>query len=171
MSNETESDQTTHFGFRKVPLNEKASLVAGVFHSVAGRYDAMNDLMSLGTHRIIKRFTTELSAVRPGHHVLDLAGGTGDFSLRFSPLVGRTGSVVLADINESMLRVGRDRIIDSGKGENVRYVQVDAETLPFPDNHFDCICIAYGLRNVTNKDRALKSMYRVLKPGGRVLVL
>ncbi|MFM1897454.1 MAG: hypothetical protein RLZZ385_2528 [Pseudomonadota bacterium] len=171
MSHDSDSDQTTHFGFRKVPLTEKASLVAGVFHSVAGRYDVMNDIMSLGTHRLIKRFTTELSAVRPGQRILDLAGGTGDFTLRFASLVGSTGEVILADINESMLRVGRDRVIDSGKGDNVAYVQLDAEQLPFPDSHFDCICIAYGLRNVTNKAAALASMYRVLKPGGRVLIL
>jgi len=127
--------------------------------------------MSLGTHRLIKRFTIELSSLRPGHKVLDLAGGTGDFSLRFSTIVGESGQVVLADINDAMLDVGRDRIIDEGKIHNVQFAQVNAEALPFADNSFDCVCIAYGLRNVTNKDAALASMERVLKPGGRVLIL
>jgi demethylmenaquinone methyltransferase/2-methoxy-6-polyprenyl-1,4-benzoquinol methylase len=131
----------------------------------------MNDLMSLGTHRLMKRFTIELSGLRKGHKVLDLAGGTGDFSLRFSPIVGAEGQVVLADINEAMLAVGRDRIIDKGANFNVDVAQVNAECLPFADNTFDCITIAYGLRNVTDKDAALASMRRVLKPGGRVLVL
>jgi demethylmenaquinone methyltransferase/2-methoxy-6-polyprenyl-1,4-benzoquinol methylase len=127
--------------------------------------------MSLGTHRLMKRFTIELSGLRKGHKVLDLAGGTGDFSLRFSPLVGPEGQVVLADINEAMLAVGRDRIIDKGANFNVDVAQVNAEALPFADDTFDCITIAYGLRNVTDKDAALRSMRRVLKPGGRVLVL
>jgi demethylmenaquinone methyltransferase/2-methoxy-6-polyprenyl-1,4-benzoquinol methylase len=131
----------------------------------------MNDLMSLGTHRLMKRFTIELSGLRKGHRVLDLAGGTGDFSLRFSPIVGAEGQVVLADINEAMLAVGRDRIIDKGANYNVDVAQVNAEALPFADDTFDCITIAYGLRNVTDKDAALRSMLRVLKPGGRVLVL
>ena len=131
----------------------------------------MNDLMSLGTHRLMKRFTIELSGLRKGHKVLDLAGGTGDFSLRFSPIVGPEGQVVLADINEAMLAVGRDRIIDKGANFNVDVAQVNAEALPFADDTFDCITIAYGLRNVTDKDAALRSMRRVLKPGGRVLVL
>ena len=142
-----------------------------MFRSVANRYDIMNDVMSLGTHRLIKRFTIELSSLRPGHKVLDLAGGTGDFSLRFSTIVGESGQVVLADINDAMLDVGRDRIIDEGKIHNVQFAQVNAEALPFADNSFDCVCIAYGLRNVTNKDAALASMERVLKPGGRVLIL
>jgi len=162
---------TTHFGYREVPVSEKVSLVGQVFHSVAGKYDLMNDLMSLGTHRLIKRFTVELSAVRSGQRVLDLAGGTGDFSLLFAPLVGSEGQVVLADINESMLRTGRDRIIDAGLPGPIAYSLANAENLPFTDNSFDCICIAYGLRNVTNKDAALRSMLRVCKPGGRVLVL
>jgi demethylmenaquinone methyltransferase/2-methoxy-6-polyprenyl-1,4-benzoquinol methylase len=131
----------------------------------------MNDLMSLGTHRLMKRFTIELSGLRKGHKVLDLAGGTGDFSLRFSPIVGPKGQVVLADINEAMLAVGRDRIIDKGANFNVDVAQVNAEALPFADDTFDCITIAYGLRNVTDKNAALRSMRRVLKPGGRVLVL
>ncbi|MDB2552937.1 class I SAM-dependent methyltransferase [Gammaproteobacteria bacterium] len=162
---------TTHFGYETVPVAEKQQRVGQVFRSVAQRYDVMNDLMSLGTHRLIKRFTVELSGLRKGHKVLDLAGGTGDFSLRFSPIVGAEGQVVLADINEAMLAVGRDRIIDKGAAFNVDVAQVNAECLPFADNTFDCITIAYGLRNVTNKDAALASMRRVLKPGGRVLVL
>ncbi len=163
--------ETTHFGYSQVPVAEKANLVGNVFHSVAGKYDVMNDLMSLGTHRLIKRFTVELSAVRSGQKVLDLAGGTGDFSLRFAPLVGATGQVVLADINDSMLRVGRDRLIDKGVTGNVSVVQLNAEQLPFLADTFDCICIAYGLRNVTDKDAALRSMFSVLKPGGRALIL
>lgn len=166
-----EQEETTHFGYQEVPVSEKAERVGQVFRSVAGRYDLMNDVMSLGTHRLIKRYTVELSALRPGHKVLDLAGGTGDFSIKFAPIVGATGQVVLADINEAMLQVGRDRLIDHGIGDNVSVSQVDAEELPFADNTFDCICIAYGLRNVTNKVAALASMERVLKPGGRVLIL
>ena len=163
--------KTTHFGYRQVPAEEKAELVGQVFHSVAQKYDLMNDVMSLGTHRLIKRFTVQLSALRPGMTVLDLAGGTGDFSLLSSPLVGDQGQVVLADINESMLRVGRDRIIDKGKSKNISYTLANAEALPFKENSFDCICIAYGLRNVTDKSAALSSMYQMTKPGGRMLVL
>jgi demethylmenaquinone methyltransferase/2-methoxy-6-polyprenyl-1,4-benzoquinol methylase len=170
--NDTKPDNTTtHFGYRQVPLEEKAALVGGVFHSVARKYDLMNDVVSLGTHRLIKRFTLELSAVRPGQRVLDLAGGTGDFSLLFSPRLGATGQVVLADINESMLRVGRDRVIDAGNPGNISYSLANAEALPFADQSFDCTCIAYGLRNVTNKDAALRSMYRTCKVGGRILIL
>ncbi len=165
------STETTHFGYAQVPVAEKVNLVGKVFHSVAGKYDVMNDLMSLGTHRIVKRFTVEFSGVRPGHSVLDLAGGTGDFTLRFARLVGDTGQVVLADINDSMLRVGRDRLIDKGVTGNVSVAQVNAECLPFASDSFDCVCIAYGLRNVTDKDAALRSMFTVLKPGGRVLIL
>ena len=163
--------RTTHFGYQEVPVDEKASRVADVFHSVAARYDVMNDLMSMGIHRIWKRLTIERAGVRPGHHVLDIAGGTGDLTLKFSRLVGPRGKVVLADINASMLRVGRDKLMDNGVGGNVEYVQANAECLPFPDNSFDCITIAFGLRNVTDKDAALRSMARVLKPGGRLLVL
>lgn len=165
------TDKTTHFGFQQVPLEEKARKVADVFHSVANKYDVMNDLMSLGLHRIWKRVAIELTAVRAGQRVLDLAGGTGDLAALLAPKVGATGEVVLSDINASMLSVGRGRLVDRGVVGNVRYVQADAETLPFPDNHFDCITIAFGLRNVTNKDQALASMFRVLKPGGRALVL
>ena len=162
---------TTHFGYQTVDKDDKAGMVAGVFHSVAARYDLMNDLMSGGIHRIWKRFTIELSGVRRGNAVLDIAGGTGDLAARFADLVGDQGRVVLADINDSMLRVGRDKLIDGGHAGNIEFVQADAQDLPFPDDSFDCVTIAFGLRNVTDKDRALRSMLRVLKPGGRLLVL
>lgn len=162
---------TIDFGYKQVPVAQKQEKVAEVFHSVAQKYDIMNDLMSGGVHRLWKRFTIELSGVRKGHRVLDIAGGTGDLTAMFSKLVGSEGSVVLADINASMLQVGRDRLIDRGSADNIEFVQANAETLPFPDNHFDCITIAFGLRNVTDKDKALRSMLRVLKPGGRLLVL
>ncbi|MCR8922426.1 bifunctional demethylmenaquinone methyltransferase/2-methoxy-6-polyprenyl-1,4-benzoquinol methylase UbiE [Dasania sp. GY-MA-18] len=166
------SDQnTTHFGYKTVNSDEKQGLVAGVFHSVAAKYDLMNDLMSAGVHRIWKRFTIEVSGVRSGQQVLDIAGGTGDLAAKFSQIVGPEGRVVLADINESMLRVGRDKLTDRGLVGNIEYAQANAEALPFPDNTFDCITIAFGLRNVTDKDKALRSMLRVLKPGGRLLVL
>jgi demethylmenaquinone methyltransferase / 2-methoxy-6-polyprenyl-1,4-benzoquinol methylase len=164
-------NNTTHFGYKTVNSDDKQGLVAGVFHSVAAKYDLMNDLMSAGVHRIWKRFTIELSGVRPGHQVLDIAGGTGDLSAKFSKLVGPEGRVVLADINDSMLKVGRDKLTDLGIVGNIEYTQANAEALPFPDNTFDCITIAFGLRNVTDKDKALRSMLRVLKPGGRLLVL
>ncbi|MGR8934402.1 MAG: bifunctional demethylmenaquinone methyltransferase/2-methoxy-6-polyprenyl-1,4-benzoquinol methylase UbiE [Gammaproteobacteria bacterium] len=164
-------ENTTHFGFKQVPVDEKVKLVRGVFDSVAGQYDVMNDLMSLGIHRIWKRIAVQLANVRNGERVLDLAGGTGDLTLLFEKRVGRSGEVVLADINGAMLRTGRDRLLDKGVAGNVRYTQVNAECLPFADNSFDCVCIAFGLRNVTDKDAALRSMYRVLKPGGRVIVL
>jgi demethylmenaquinone methyltransferase/2-methoxy-6-polyprenyl-1,4-benzoquinol methylase len=163
--------KTTHFGYKDVDSDAKAGLVAGVFHSVAARYDIMNDLMSGGVHRIWKRFTIELSGVRRGNAVLDIAGGTGDLAARFAEIVGDKGRVVLADINDSMLQVGRDKLIDKGKLANIEFVQADAQYLPFPDNSFDCVSIAFGLRNVTDKDMALRSMLRVLKPGGRLLVL
>ena len=164
-------DKTTHFGYQQVPVGEKAAKVADVFHSVAAKYDVMNDLMSGGVHRLWKRFTIELSGVRTGQKVLDIAGGTGDLTAKFSRLVGPTGEVVLADINDSMLKVGRDKLLDSGVCGNVVFTQADAQYLPFPDNTFDCITIAFGLRNVTDKNLALRSMLRVLKPGGRLLVL
>lgn len=163
--------QTTHFGFSEVPLHDKVGRVAGVFHSVAAKYDVMNDLMSMGIHRLWKRQTIEMSGVRTGNKVLDLAGGTGDLTMKFSEIVGPEGQVVLADINDSMIKVGRDRLIDKGIVGNVNYVQANAECLPFPGQTFDCITIAFGLRNVTDKQAALESMARVLKPGGRLLVL
>ncbi|HEQ1860018.1 TPA: bifunctional demethylmenaquinone methyltransferase/2-methoxy-6-polyprenyl-1,4-benzoquinol methylase UbiE [Providencia alcalifaciens] len=163
--------ETIDFGFRTVEKEEKAGLVANVFHSVASKYDLMNDLMSFGIHRIWKRFTIEASGVRRNQRVLDLAGGTGDLTAKFSRLVGEKGEVVLADINDSMLKMGREKLRDLGIVGNVNYVQANAEELPFPDNYFDCITISFGLRNVTDKDKALRSMFRVLKPGGRLLVL
>ncbi|MBD3634713.1 MAG: bifunctional demethylmenaquinone methyltransferase/2-methoxy-6-polyprenyl-1,4-benzoquinol methylase UbiE [Methylophaga sp.] len=166
-----EHKDTTHFGYREVPVSEKARHVAEVFHSVAGKYDLMNDLMSMGIHRLWKWFTVNNSGVRRGAKVLDLAGGTGDLTRKFSEMVGDSGKVVLADINASMLSVGRDRLTDDGVVGNIEYVQANAEALPFPDNSFDCITMAFGLRNVTDKDKALASMYRVLKPGGQLMVL
>jgi len=160
---------TTDFGFEKVPADEKAGRVAGVFSSVASRYDLMNDLMSAGLHRLWKRFTVDQSGLRPGQRVLDVAGGTGDLAIQFAKRVGPTGGVVLTDINAAMLKRGRDRVIDAG---NVMpAVQCDAEHLPFHDSCFDCVSVAFGLRNMTDKLRALTEMHRVLRPGGRLLVL
>jgi len=171
MQNKSDQNDTTHFGYEKVNVSEKAGRVAEVFHSVAGQYDLMNDLMSFGVHRLWKRYTIELSGVRAGQKVLDIAGGTGDLAAKFSSLVGPQGKVILSDINSSMLSNGRSRLIDKGIADNMEYVQADAQYLPFPDNSFDCITISFGLRNVTDKELALRSMYRVLKPGGRLLVL
>lgn len=171
MTHTSRKPEKTHFGFTEVDLNEKVDRVADVFRSVASRYDLMNDLMSFGLHRWWKRFTIGQSGVRPGHHILDVAGGTGDLTREFAKKVGKSGSVVLADINEKMLEQGRNRLTDQGIVDNVTFVQANAEHLPFPDNSFDCITIAFGLRNVTDKDAALSSMYRVLKPGGKLLVL
>ena len=166
-----DKDSITHFGFENVKASEKAERVAGVFHSVAAKYDIMNDVMSGGVHRLWKRFTIEAAAPRTGQQILDIAGGTGDLTRQFSQRVGATGHVVLADINSSMLNVGRDKLLNCGIAQNVTYTQADAQFLPFDDNSFDCITIAFGLRNVTDKDLALQSMLRVLKPGGRLLVL
>jgi demethylmenaquinone methyltransferase/2-methoxy-6-polyprenyl-1,4-benzoquinol methylase len=171
VNNDNSDESTTHFGFQTVEKNEKESKVASVFHSVAQQYDVMNDLMSFGIHRLWKRFTIDASGVRPGNKVLDLAGGTGDLTAKFSQLVGREGKVILADINSSMLNVGRDKLRDRGLVQNIEYVQANAQYLPFEDNTFDVITIAFGLRNVTDKDMALRSMFRALKPGGRLLVL
>lgn len=168
MNSETDK---THFGYKQVEVEKKASMVADVFDSVAAKYDIMNDIMSMGIHRVWKRFTIDCSGVRNGQRVLDLAGGTGDLAAKFSKLVGESGQVILADINRSMLTVGRTKLRDMGIVGNLDYVQANAEALPFPDNYFDAITIAFGLRNVTDKDKALASMYRVLKPGGRLLVL
>ena len=162
---------STHFGFKKVPKGEKAARVRGVFDSVADRYDLMNDLMSLGVHRVWKRVAVELAGVRSGYQVLDLASGTGDLAARFGGLVGPGGLVVMSDINAAMLARGRDRMVDQGHVGNVSYAQLDAEHIPFPDNTFHCVTIAFGLRNVTSKEGALAEMRRVLKPGGRVVVL
>ena len=170
-SNADRDDDATDFGFTRVDREAKAGMVRGVFDSVASRYDLMNDLMSGGVHRLWKRYTIELSAARPGQTILDIAGGTGDLAARFSRLVGPEGQVILADINAAMLEVGRDRLIDKGATGNIEVVQADAQALPFKDNSVDCITIAFGLRNVTDKTLALRSMLRVLRPGGRLLVL
>ncbi len=162
---------TTHFGYQTVAVEEKAGRVKGVFDSVASRYDVMNDLMSGGLHRLWKRFTIDQAAVRRGHKVLDLAGGTGDLAREFVRQVGPDGRVVLADINHAMLVQGRRRLVDAGAAGNLSIAQVDAEALPFASNTFDCITIAFGLRNVTNQSAALASMLRVLKPGGKLLIL
>ena len=159
----------THFGFETVAEEEKARKVAGVFTSVASKYDVMNDLMSAGLHRLWKRYAVSVSGVRKGQRVLDVAGGSADLSRLFLKQVGETGQVVLTDINNAMLRVGRDRLLDEGIATPT--AQCDAEHLPFPDNYFDCVSIAFGLRNVTHKEAALREMQRVLKPGGRVIVL
>jgi demethylmenaquinone methyltransferase/2-methoxy-6-polyprenyl-1,4-benzoquinol methylase len=163
--------ETTHFGYQTVPVDDKANLVKDVFDSVASRYDIMNDLMSGGLHRLWKRRTIEQAGVRKGQVVLDLAGGTGDLAREFARLVGPEGHVVLADINAAMLRQGRKRLVDAGVAGNLSLAQLDAQDLPFADASFDCITIAFGLRNVTDQDAALRSMYRVLKPGGKLLVL
>jgi len=159
----------THFGFEQVPTDEKVRRVAGVFESVAPKYDLMNDLMSLGLHRLWKAFTIEMSGVRAGHRVLDIAGGSGDLARAFARRVGPTGEVWLTDINRAMLAVGRDRLLDDGMV--IPVAQCNAERLPFPADHFDCATVAFGLRNMTHKDHALAEMRRVLKPGGRLLVL
>ena len=166
-----EQNNTTHFGFSTVGWHDKEKKVAEVFHSVAPRYDLMNNLMSLGIHHLWKRFTIELSHVRKGQTVLDLAGGSGDLTRLFSQRVGENGQVILTDINAAMLQVGRDRLLNEGLVNNIRYIQGNAECLPFANNSFDCISIAFGLRNVTDKDEALRSMYRVTKPGGKIMVL
>ncbi|NCN43055.1 MAG: bifunctional demethylmenaquinone methyltransferase/2-methoxy-6-polyprenyl-1,4-benzoquinol methylase UbiE [Thiomicrospira sp.] len=163
--------KTIDFGFSEVPLEEKVKKVKGVFDSVAAKYDVMNDVMSFGIHRLWKRHAIELSGIRPGNKVLDLAGGTGDLTKAFAKRVGKTGQVVLADINESMVRVGRDRLINEGVMGNVDYTITNAEALTYPDNTFDLVTISFGLRNVTNKDKALAEMARVLKPGGQLMVL
>lgn len=163
--------QTTHFGYEQIAVEEKQEKVAKVFHSVAKKYDLMNDLMSLGIHHYWKQITINKAAVKPGDYILDLAGGTGDLAGKFSRLVGSTGLVILSDINESMISIGRDKLINQGLVNNLDFVVCNAEKLPFKNNSFDCITIAFGLRNVTHKQQALASILRVLKPGGRLLVL
>ena len=166
-----QDSQKTDFGYKSVDKADKAELVAGVFHSVANKYDMMNDLMSLGTHRLWKRFTLDRAGLKKGQKVLDLAGGTGDLALKMSQKIGAEGTTVLSDINSSMLNVGRNKLIDKGAMHHIHFVQANAESLPFAENYFDCITIAFGLRNVTDKGKALRSMYQSLKPGGRLLVL
>lgn len=165
------SEETTHFGYKTISSREKSERVASVFRSVANRYDLMNDLMSFGLHRIWKRLAVARCDIRAHHQVLDLAGGTGDLSLQFAKKVGPTGKIVLADINEAMLNKGRERLLDAGIGKTISFITANAEELPFEDDYFDRICIAFGLRNVTYKEKALSEMARVLKPGGRVVIL
>ena len=165
------NDKTTHFGFRDVPVEEKKKLVGEVFSSVATKYDVMNDLMSIGVHRLWKRYFTGMSGIKRGDRVLDLAGGTGDIAKLLLDRVGESGEIVIGDINKEMLSVGRDRLTDLGLLKGLSYVQLNAESLPFPDNSFDAITMAFGLRNVTDKLTALKSMHRILKVGGKLMVL
>ena len=162
--------QQVNFGFKKVSPQEKTELVGDVFRRVAERYDIMKDLMSLGTHRVFKRMVIQMSGVRPGHHVLDLAGGTGDMSALFADAVGTDGRVILTDLNDAMMAVGRNRLMDRGLAQ-VQFCRAPAEALPFADNVFDCACISFGLRNFTDKDLALRELLRVLKPGAALLVL
>ncbi|MCP4429401.1 MAG: bifunctional demethylmenaquinone methyltransferase/2-methoxy-6-polyprenyl-1,4-benzoquinol methylase UbiE [Gammaproteobacteria bacterium] len=166
-----QKESTTHFGFNEIPASEKQRRVADVFDSVADKYDLMNNVLSFGLHHLWKRFSLELCGLRAGHRVLDLAGGTGDLAIKQAKIVGHTGRVFLGDINASMLQHGRDRVIDKGVADCVKPVQCNAEVLPFADNSLDCITMAFGLRNVTDKSAALASMQRVLKPGGRLCVL
>ena len=166
-----DTGSTTHFGYKTVSADDKAGMVRGVFDSVASRYDLMNDLMSAGMHRLWKRFTIDQAEIRPGDIVLDLAGGTGDLAGAFAKKVGPEGHVILADINAAMLQQGRSRLVDAGVAGNLSIAQVDAQDLPFAEGSFDCITMAFGLRNVTNKDAALASMYRTLKSGGKAMIL
>lgn len=161
----------THFGYKQVDADEKEGMVAGVFNSVASKYDVMNDVMSFGIHRIWKKIALSHTGLKKGQRALDVAGGTGDLTIEMSKQVGSSGEVILSDINEAMLEQGRQRLIDKGIAGNVKFVVASAEDLPFEDNSFDCLTIAFGLRNVTHQDKALSSMYRVLKPGGRLLIL
>lgn len=166
-----EQGNSTHFGFKQVATEEKVHKVREVFDSVADKYDVMNDVMSLGIHRLWKRYAIEMTGLKPGQKALDLASGTGDLAAKIAERVGSKGEVVASDINGSMLSNGRARLADKGIVGNVRYALANAECLPFVDNYFDCVTISFGLRNVTDKDAALRSIYRVLKPGGRLLVL
>lgn len=171
MSKQNDTEQLTDFGYQKVGINEKADKVAQVFHSVAKQYDLMNDLMSLGIHRLWKRFVIGLAKPHANDKILDLAGGTGDLARLFAKKLGAHGELVLSDINDSMLAIGRERLLNTGLVNAIHYVQANAEVLPFATNHFNLITIAFGLRNVTCKDKALAEMYRVLKPGGKAIVL
>lgn len=165
------SNKETHFGYQTVDEEAKEGMVAGVFNSVASKYDIMNDVMSLGIHRVWKKITMQHTGLKPGGTALDVAGGTGDLTMQMSRQVGPSGKIIISDINVAMLEEGRRRLLDRGYAGNIEFVEANAEELPFEDNSFDCITIAFGLRNVTHQDRALRSMYRVLKPGGRLLVL
>jgi len=162
---------TTHFGFEEVARGDKQRRVREVFDSVASEYDRMNDVMSFGLHRLWKKFTVSLCQLRSGDRVLDLASGTGDLARRIWPAIGDKGELVVSDINAAMLSLGRDRLIDAGVSGNTHYIQANAEMLPFPDNYFDCITIGFGLRNVTEKEAALRAMFHCLRPGGRLLIL
>lgn len=166
-----DAEPSTHFGYQQIPLADKARRVAEVFSSVANHYDLMNDLMSFGLHRVWKRFALSQTGLKPGDRALDVAGGTGDLARSLARQVGESGRVVLADINSAMLEHGREKLVDAGISGNATYIQADAERLPFPDEYFHCITIAFGLRNVARKEAALASMFRVLKPGGRLLIL
>lgn len=165
------SRKETHFGYQTVDEDAKEGMVAGVFDSVASKYDIMNDVMSFGIHRIWKKIAMQHTGLKPGGVALDVAGGTGDLTMQMAKQVGPTGRIIISDINAAMLDEGRRRLLDRGYAGNIDFVEANAEDLPFEDNQFDCITIAFGLRNVTHQDRALRSMYRVLKPGGRLLVL
>ena len=167
----SDKNQTTHFGYENVAVEDKATRVAEVFHSVANKYDIMNDLMSGGVHRLWKRYTINAAGVKKGDKVLDLAGGTGDLAAKFTRIVGPEGKVVLSDINASMLEQGRERLTNMGIAGNIEYVEANAEELPFEDNTFDLVTMAFGLRNVTDKDKALRSIFRTIKPGGKLMVL
>lgn len=166
-----DSDDKTHFGFEKVSFQEKAEKVANVFHSVAPRYDLMNDLMSLGIHRLWKKIAIEFAAIRPHYTILDLASGTGDLAIKMSPLLGQHGKLVVTDINSSMLQIAQTRLLEKGLINNTFFLQVNAEMIPFADNTFDLVTIGFGLRNVPRKEVALASIFRVLKPGGKLLIL
>ena len=167
----SDKNQTTHFGYENVAVEDKATRVAEVFHSVANKYDIMNDLMSGGVHRLWKRYTINKAGVKKGDKVLDLAGGTGDLAAKFTRIVGPEGKVILSDINASMLEQGRERLTNMGIAGNIEYVEANAEELPFEDNTFDLVTMAFGLRNVTDKDKALRSIFRTIKPGGKLMVL
>lgn len=167
----SDKNQTTHFGYENVAVEDKATRVAEVFHSVANKYDIMNDLMSGGVHRLWKRYTINAAGVKKGDKVLDLAGGTGDLAAKFTRIVGPQGKVVLSDINASMLEQGRERLTNMGIAGNIEYIEANAEELPFDDNEFDLVTMAFGLRNVTDKDKALRSIFRTIKPGGKLMVL
>ncbi len=168
---QNEQKPTTHFGYEEVPVQDKAKRVAGVFRAVASKYDIMNDFMSGGLHRLWKDLAIKRLNLHPGQSVLDIAGGTGDLTKRISKCIGNSGRVILSDINDAMLEQGRARLFDAGCVNNVAFVLADAEQLPFPNNYFDRLIIGFGLRNVTDKQCALQSMYRCLKPGGKLLVL